>query len=111
MKVSIVRGGGIAGLVTKTAVDADSLSPDQAEQLRAKVEQAGVFELPDELTTDSPQADRFSYEVTIQDEDRERTVRASEQALPDGVRDLVSYVRSVPGRQEEIGPPDDTPIR
>lgn len=109
MKVSIVRGGGLAGLVTKTAVDADSLPPEEAEQLRAKVEEAGVFDLPSKLTTDSPQPDRFSYEVTVQDEGREHTITASEEALPDSVRDLVSYVKNVPGREDEVGPPDDLP--
>jgi hypothetical protein len=107
MKVSIVRGGGIAGLVTKTAVDGDSLPSEEAEQLRAKVEESGVFDLPARLTADSPQPDRFNYEVTVQDEGREHTVVASEEALPEGVRELVSYVKSVPGRKDEIGPPGE----
>ena len=110
MKVSIVRGGGLAGLVTKTVVDADSLAPEEAEQLRAKVEEAGVFDLPSRITTDSPQPDRFNYAVTVQDEGREHTILVSEEALPEAVRDLLSYVKSVPGREDEIGPPDDLPV-
>jgi hypothetical protein len=47
--------------------------------------------------------------VTVQDEGREHTIMASEEALPDSVRDLVSYVKSVPGREDEVGPPDDLP--
>ncbi|WP_440070348.1 hypothetical protein [Streptosporangium sp. OZ121] len=41
MKVSIVRGGGIAGLVTVITVDSASLAPEAATGLRARVELAG----------------------------------------------------------------------
>jgi protein-tyrosine-phosphatase len=109
MKVSIVRGGGLAGLVTKTVVDSDSLPAEEAERLLATVEGADFFHLPRKLTTGPPQADRFDYAVTVEDEHREHTVQASEQALPEGVRELVSYVERVPGREEEIGPPGDLP--
>ena len=33
MKVSIVRGGGLAGIVTRTELDADRLPPDAARTL------------------------------------------------------------------------------
>jgi hypothetical protein len=59
MDVSIVRGGGIAGLVTKTAVDVHSLSSGETEQLRAHVEEFCLFDLPARLTADSPEPDRF----------------------------------------------------
>ncbi|MET8052250.1 protealysin inhibitor emfourin, partial [Streptosporangium sp. NPDC005286] len=39
MKVSIVRGGGIAGLVTTTTVDSASLAPQQVAELRSRVNQ------------------------------------------------------------------------
>lgn len=109
MKVSIVRGGGLAGLVTTTAADADSLAPEDAKELRAKVEEAGVFDLPSTLTTGRPQADRFNYAVTVEDEGREHTILASEEALPPSVRSLVSWVKTVPGREDDIGPPADDP--
>ncbi len=112
MKVSIIRGGGLAGLVTKTDVDADALAVEDANELRAKVEQAGVFDLPGRLGGGShqpDQADRFQYKVTVEDEGREHTVLASEEALPPEVRSLVSWVKTVPGRQEHVGPPGAGP--
>jgi hypothetical protein len=74
------------------------------------VKEAGVFDLPSRITTDSPQPDRFNYAVTVQDEGREHTIMASEEALPESVRDLVSYVKNVPGREDEVGPPGDLPL-
>ena len=90
MKVSIVRGGGLAGLVKTTAVDADALSPDDAQRLREKVQEAGIFDLPGEITSGAEQKDRFSYAVTVEDAGREHTVLANEEALPESVRELVS---------------------
>jgi len=34
LKVSIVKGGGIAGVVTRTELATDALSPDDAAELR-----------------------------------------------------------------------------
>jgi hypothetical protein len=109
VKVSIVRGGGLAGLVTTTAVEEGALSPEDASELRAKVEEAGVFDLPPKLTGRPNQADRFNYALTVEDHDRRHTVLMSEDALPEGVRDLISWVSTAPGREDRIGPPGDQP--
>lgn len=105
MKVSIVRGGGLAGVVTRTAVESASLPPETAHELRKRVEKARVFDLPEEVQGRPDQADRFSYAVTVEDDAQARTVRLSEDALPDEVRELVSWIESVPGREERIEPP------
>ena len=110
MKVSIVRGGGLAGLVKTTAVDADALSPEDAQRLREKVHEAGIFDLPGEITSGGEQKDRFSYALTVEDAGREHTVLASEEALPASVRSLVSWLGTVPEREDRIerageGPP------
>ena len=36
MKVTVVRGGGLAGIVTETEVDSDQLSPDDADALERR---------------------------------------------------------------------------
>ncbi|MDP9842390.1 protealysin inhibitor emfourin [Streptosporangium lutulentum] len=105
MKVSIVRGGGFAGLVTITTVDSASLTPGDAATLRAKVEQAGLSEPPGREGGSPPMPDRFDYEVTVEDRGRAHTVRVSEQDLSAPLRSLIAYVDSLPGRQERVGPP------
>jgi Emfourin len=102
MKVSIVRGGGLAGLVKTTAVDTDALSPEDAQLLREKVEAAGISDLPGELTSGGQQKDRFSYALTVEDAEGEHTVQASEEALPARIRSLVSWLDTVPQREERI---------
>jgi hypothetical protein len=111
MEVAVFRGGGLAGLVKKIAVNEDSLTPEQADELRAKLDELGVLSVPTKSESSSGQADRFSYAVQVQDEDGERTVRASEPAVPDGFLELTSYLKTLPGSREEIVPVGDLPTR
>jgi hypothetical protein len=106
VKISIVQGGGIAGLVSTTVADSDSLAPKDAETLRSKVEEAGVFDLdPAATAAGDRQPDRPSYEVTVEDGARRCQIVLEEGSLPDSVRELISWVESVPGREERLSGP------
>ena len=102
MRLSVVRGGGIAGIARHTAVSTDALSAGDAQTLRAKVEEAGLFGLSDDLP-DHAQPDDLLYELTVEDADRVHTVRLTESTLPEGVRTLIAWVDSVPGAEDTIG--------
>jgi len=102
MKVSVVRGGGVAGLVTVTAVDSAALSPADADTLARMVEEAGVFGGPDVPSAEST-PDEFQVSVTIEDGPRRRTVSAAEHNVPSSLRSLVAWVGSAPGRTETVG--------
>jgi hypothetical protein len=106
VKISIVRGGGLAGMVTVTSLDTDDLSgPDEAA-LRAKVDQAAVFQPHQRgAETTPPQPDRFSYELTIEDNDRRQTLRIRDQDLSPEQRDLITLVHNSPARRQEVRPP------
>ncbi|HEX8068055.1 MAG TPA: protealysin inhibitor emfourin [Thermoleophilaceae bacterium] len=111
MKVSVVRGGGLAGLVTRTAVEADALDPEHAGELRSRVERAGVLDMPEEPPAGERGPDELAYSLTVEADGRERTVRMPEHALPDSVRELIDWIDAVPGREESIGPPGGGPPR
>ncbi|MFF3441916.1 protealysin inhibitor emfourin [Streptosporangium sp. NPDC002721] len=105
MKVSIVRGGGIAGLVTVITVDSASLAPEVTAELRARVERAGLSGAPERQAPPEGRPDRFDYELTVEDGGRVLATRAREGDLPGPLRALISYVTSRPERQERVGPP------
>jgi hypothetical protein len=102
MEVSITRGGGLAGVATKTRVSSDALPPERADELREHVERASVFDLPERVEGAGRMADAMSYKLTVEHDGREHTVRLSEDAVPDGVRDLVAFVDSAPEREEQV---------
>ena len=105
MKVSVVRGGGLAGVVETTTADSATLAPDDAALLRSKVDEAKFFDLPGAGPRPGAGADRFHYAVTVEDDDRAHTVHRAEADLPAALGALIAWVSSVPGRETGLAPP------
>ena len=109
MRVSVVRGGGLAGLVERTTADSEALAPDDAALLRSKIDDAGFFDLPGEVPLPGPGSgpDRFHYAITVEDDDRAHTIRRAETDLPEALVALIDWVSSVPGRRTGLTPPGE----
>ncbi len=98
----MVQGGGFAGLVKTVAADAAELAPADAETLRAKIDEAGVFGLRSS-TGGSDQPDVQSYEITVEDGGRTTTAVLGERDVAPELRSLIAWLRTVPGHQEKMG--------
>ena len=105
MKVSVVRGGGVSGLVTVTTVDSQTLAAEDAKTLARMVEEADAFGESGETATHGGGPDEFQVSVTLEDGARRRTVTAADHDLPSRLRSLVDWVSVAPGRTEEVGSP------
>ena len=105
VRVSVVRGGGFSGLVRTTSVATDQLSPGDRQKLAALVQQSGLDDAPAAPSSGEPEPDRFTYAVTLEDQGRTHTAGFSERSMPEGVRNLISWVSTVDGHEESIGPP------
>jgi hypothetical protein len=105
MKLSVIRGGGLAGIATRTELVSDGLPPETARTLREQVAESGLRAL--RAPTPAPEAapDDLQYEITLEDEGARHVVRLADGALPDPVRALISWLDSVPERDEGIHPP------
>ncbi len=98
-----MQGGGLVPIAIRTVADSASLSEEDGEMLRAKVEETGLLELSSNVGEAQP--DRPSYRISVEDEGRQNDVSFDDAALPDAVRSFVSWVGSVPGHEERVGPP------
>jgi hypothetical protein len=105
VKVTIVKGGGIAGLATRTELATDALSPDDATALREKVAESGVLEATSPERRGAAFPDEQQYELTVEHKGESHTVRLGESDLPDSVRSLINWTESHPERKEEIEAP------
>ncbi len=101
LRVSVTHGGGFTGLVITTTVDSATLTPEQAETLRA---QAGEANLAGLVPQDGPaQPDAGGYRVTVDyDDGSSQTAVVPELAMPDAVRSLITWVQSAPSREETV---------
>lgn len=89
MRIEFVRSGGFAGLRLATSFDVDELPPEEAHELEDALDSARFFSLPEQLHEEDRGADRFQYEITVEDNDRRHTVQAGEASLPENVQPLV----------------------
>jgi hypothetical protein len=97
VKVSVVRGGGLAGVATRTELSRSALSAADAGILDGLVRGAGVREPP--APSSPPGPDQMLYEVAVSGDDGEVRARFSDADLPDGVRRLIEWIDS---RAEKI---------
>ena len=105
MKVAVVRGGGIAGVVVRTELESGALAPPDAATLEQLVRQSGLTEGGDAPPAPAPArgADRLLYAVTVDDGERQHTARFGEEALPDPVRELIEWVDERPESKRRVG--------
>jgi emfourin len=99
VKVSIVRGGGLAGVPLRTELDAEWLPPDAQAELRA-----GAHAVTDTAGAPPPRMpDETTYAIDVEDDDgRVRTAGYSELTLPEDVRRLIAFVDERPESRTKL---------
>jgi hypothetical protein len=101
LKLTITRGGGLAGITRQTELASDALPDDDAATLHDQV--AGAEWLHEEAReTPEVHPDEMSYEVTVEHEGRTTTQRFTEQTLPESLRSLIAWVDGRPERSQSI---------
>ena len=93
MNVSIVRGGGIGGIATRTELSSDALPEDAARRLATLAAAVSPAE-----PTRGAGPDETLYRVTVDGVSATHT----ERALPEPVRALIDFVRERPERREAL---------
>jgi len=102
MRLTLVRGGGVGGLVTSTQVSSDALPPDDADVLAEKTRQAGALAHPEPASAGARHPDELLYAMTVEDQGREWTLKFREGTLPEEVRNLIAWIDSRPEREDTI---------
>lgn len=80
---------------TTTDIDIDSLPPNEQKEFNTLLEDSRFFSLPQELKTDTLGADRFGYEVTIGDGNRQHTVKLDEAKMPESLMPLLQRLNEL----------------
>jgi hypothetical protein len=109
MQITFERSGGFGGMRLMTSLDSHTLPPEQAQELERLVEAADFFSLPSQLTgTAGPYgtiggADRFFYQVTVDEGDRQHTVEANESAIPTTLSPLIERLTALARNRPQLG--------
>ncbi len=92
MRIHFVRTGGFAGMRLASTIDSDALPEEENQMLQSELDNAHFFELPTQLAGESGGADRYQYEITVEEGGKKHTVAAGESALPGQVQPLVQHL-------------------
>jgi len=103
VRLEIVRGGGLAGLVSRTELDSADLPAPEAERLAELCRSADLAEPGDPAPPGA--ADALLYEITLEDAGGRRTARYSDATLPAPAEALVAFVDERPERTTRVAPP------
>jgi hypothetical protein len=104
MRLEIVRGGGLAGLVSRTELDSADLPEADARRL-ADLCRAAELE-PLDTPPAAGAADTLLYEVTLEDAGGgRRTGRFTDATLPPSTQELLSFVDERPERTTRVASP------
>ena len=92
MRIHFQRTGGFAGRKLEGILDSSALPPAQVRQLRELLRQSHFFDKPSEIEPQAPGADRFSYKITVEYNNRRHTVEAMEGSVPGEMRPLLDFL-------------------
>lgn len=101
MKLTIRRGGGIAGIVARTDLDTNDLPPPAAETFAAHMDQSGLRESGEPPAAVRRPDDQL-YDISWEESGHADSRRFSESNLPEGVRQLLAWVDARAERIESI---------
>jgi hypothetical protein len=92
MRIQFVRTGGFAGMRLASTIDSDALPEEEVQALQSEIDNAHFFELPTQFSETGGGADRFQYEITVEDGHKKHTIEAGESALPGHVQPLIQHL-------------------
>ena len=101
VKVTIVRGGGIAGIVARTELDAGRLPKAAAKTVADELARASLRYLPEPAAA-RKLPDAQLYEISVENAEESVRARFTDEALPENVRLLMAWVDSRPERVDSI---------
>jgi hypothetical protein len=107
VKVAILRGGGVAGFVTRTELESACLPEALRPEFERQLQRALEANLPSHVA--SGEVDEPRYEISLDNGDEPITLRFTDRDVPEPVRALIDWTDGRSERHTSIeGQPDAT---
>jgi hypothetical protein len=98
MKIEVQRSGGFAGITTTFSVDEKSFTLDESHQLEELLNKARFFDMLSKSASREHGADYYIYHITIENEGRKNTVKATDIEMSQGLRELINFIMNIQKR-------------
>lgn len=98
MRIELVRTGGVAGVTLRCAVDTADLPAADAADLEQLVSAADLPAVAARPAIPPRGADRFQYDLTVDDGETRHAVRVRDGDLPPSLRPLIDRLLALARR-------------
>lgn len=92
VKINYERTGGLRGNTTSFAIDLDSLSISEREQINKLISNSDFFNLNSNTNSPGGAADFFTYTITIESDKNKHTVSVNDITLPNNLIPLIEFL-------------------
>jgi hypothetical protein len=95
LRIELTRSGGYAGITTKLGeLDTTELPDGDAREIEELIRSADVPALEEASPMRGEGADRFQYDLVIEDDKGRRELTMSEDKIPNELRPLIDRLRA-----------------
>ena len=88
-RIKFERTGGFAGMRIAADIEPNQLSDEQNQALVNVLDALDFPGLPEQLMSDSPIPDEFTYTITVEAEDWKHTVVTGDSSAPEKLQELL----------------------
>lgn len=100
MIISIIRTGGFTGIPLKKVIDTSKLPSEQAQKIELGVmnsirQAQDEHELWEKENESKSSPDRFTYSISVQNEEINQTITLNEENLDPQTKDIISFLENL----------------
>lgn len=99
MNIIYERSGGFMGTTTSYTFNLEDLPHEEAEKLKALIDQVNFLTLPENLEMPQNTPDQFSYTITVESREWTHTIRTGDATAPQEIQPLIETLNSL-GRSQ-----------
>lgn len=89
IRIELERSGGVAGISLRASIDTSALPPDEAQDIARMVDRIDFDDLASRPHRPARGADRFQYDLTVQQGAARHRLSLPESAVPTELKPLL----------------------
>ncbi len=95
MILNFERSGGFTAIPLRLKVDTEELDVQESTMLFSQVAAADFFNLPGKNTSSGRGYDRFTFKLTVQNEQKSHTIEYGDASIPEPLQPLIDQLSSM----------------
>jgi hypothetical protein len=92
IRIELERSGGVAGVSLRASIDTSTIPPDEAQEIARLVDRIDFADLARRQHLPARGADRFQYDLTVQQGAARHRLSVPEGAVPTELKPLLEHL-------------------